>query len=317
MNLSGKLIDGHTHIGIFVKSLFDDKYPASGDSINLLEKMDMHSIDYSIVFPFPDHFIGNDDTPYDKVMKLIGKTPYKLANERLLLEINCLDINRFLPFLMFSINYGIDEQITYLKQLAEEKQIYGLKYYPDSDMVNVKNLLVSGKRFIELLLQYNLPLVIHCSEGASVNSNGYSNPLDILQLAKEYPTLRLCIAHMGQFNETLIDSILVNKYKDVYLDTSPFLHLCNVRRINGKKNCLDLDYSEPLLVMKGMYSLLPDNIIWGTDFPFNYTCNLNNEMHNKDFSGFVYREYIELLNKLPDEIMFKIASQNTIKFLFG
>lgn len=317
MNLDGKIIDGHTHLGIFIQSLFDDKYPSSGDPINLLEKMNAHKVDYSIVFPFPDQFTGKDDTLYDKVMMLLGPVPYRLANERLLLEINQLKINRFLPFLMFSINYGISEQIEYLESKANENTIFGLKYYPDSDMVNVKNLLKEGKPFIEFLLRHNMPLVIHCSEAASTNNNGYSNPLDMLCIAEEYPDLRMCIAHMGQFNEKLIDYIIENDMKNVYLDTSPFLHLCYVRSINGIKNCLNFDYTDPITVMKGMYVLLPDNIIWGSDCPFNYTCNLNNDNHNKKFEYFLYSEYYALLDKLPKEMRLKIASENTIRYLFG
>ena len=87
MDLHGKIIDCHNHVGIFIKSLFDDKYPASGDVINLIERMDLHGIDYSVVFPFPDYFSQNDNSLYEKVMSLIGEIPYKFANERMINEI--------------------------------------------------------------------------------------------------------------------------------------------------------------------------------------------------------------------------------------
>lgn len=317
MDLHGKTIDCHTHVGLFLKSLFDDKYPASGDVINLIERMDLHHVDYSIVFPFPDYYTQGDKTLYEKMMLIIGDTPYKYTNERMITEIEQLNISRLLPFFMFSINYAIDAQIEYMSKYAETKKIFGLKYYPDSDMRKVDDLLKDGSEFIDFLIKYNLPLVIHCSEGASTNSNGFSNPLDMICIAENNPKLRLCIAHMGQFNKELIDIIRTKKLNNVYLDTSPILHLCNVRIINGLKNCLDLDYSDPLEVIKKMHELLPNNIIWGTDYPYTYTCNLNNEIHNKDFSRFSYNEYYNLFNKIPVEIKERISNKNTIKFLFG
>ena len=317
MDLYGKTIDCHTHVGLFIKSLFDDKYPASGDVINLIERMDLYEVNYSVVFPFPDHYTKSDNSLYEKVMLLIGDIPYKLTNERMINEIEQLKITRLLPFFMFSINYAIEEQIEYMSKYAKSKKIFGLKYYPDSDMRRVDTLLTDGNKYIEFLLKYNLPLVIHCSEGASTNNNGYSNPLDMIQIAENNPELRMCIAHMGQFNKQLIDTIRIKKLNNVYIDTSPILHLCNVRQINGLKNCLNLDYNNPLEVIKSVYELLPNNIIWGTDYPFTYTCNLNNTKHNKDYLRFSYDEYYKFFYSIPNDIREMISSKNAIKFLFG
>ena len=121
----------------------------------------------------------------------------------------------------------------------------------------VNDLLIDGSKFIDFLLRYNLPLVIHCIEGVSTNTNGYSNLLDMIQLAENNPKLRLCIVHMGQFNKELIDIIRTKELKNVYLDTSPILNLCNVRTMNGLKNCLDLDYSNTLEVVKKCMSYYP------------------------------------------------------------
>lgn len=128
--------------------LFDDKYPASGDIINLTYRMKQAGGDCSIVFPFPDAYITEDDSTYGRAMSLLGTIPYKLQKERLINEITNLGLSQLLPFLMFSINYAIQEQIDFIENYARTRKIYGLKYYPDADQQTIQELLVKGRAFL-------------------------------------------------------------------------------------------------------------------------------------------------------------------------
>lgn len=49
MTFNNKILDCNTHRFVFLKSLFEDKYPTCVDVINLVERIKFQNFDYSVV----------------------------------------------------------------------------------------------------------------------------------------------------------------------------------------------------------------------------------------------------------------------------
>lgn len=315
------LFDSHMHFGVMLSSLFDDKMPFCQNLSGIMDILGLSRVNRGIVFPFPNDFIGNDllNEPLKNtyVRDVFEEIPYFLQNQRLLLEVEKISRGEILPFLMCSVKYGVDAQIRFLKECVNDKYVYGLKYYADADNIPLREFVKHGEKIIEFLIEYDLPIVFHTSANTVINNGGISCPDDILNIAMLYPELRICIAHMAHFSKNVFNRLQSNDFPNVYLDTSPFLHLCNIRNVVHSKNCLELPYNNPNAVLEKLTDLIPNQIIWGSDYPFNFTCNLNNPAHDKDYNKYTYSQNINVLESLSDDKIKRIANINTLKFLFG
>lgn len=313
--------DCHTHFGFMLSSTFNDKMPYCQNIVGILEKMNGNSVNACLTFPFPDDFVGCEVLPdtYNNQMvrDIFEKVPYLNQNERLLLEVETFGNGLVFPVLMFSIKYGINEQINYLSNCVKDHYIYGLKYYPEADNLSFSQFEVLGCEFIEFLEENNLPLIIHSSASTVVTGNGLSHPRFMLELAMKHPKLRICIAHMAHFSKEVFNTLQNYELANLYIDTSPFLHLCNIRNVMPSTNCLQLDYKNPLNVLNHMVDNYSSHIIWGSDYPFNYTCNLKNEFHDKNYKNYSYEKNLSILNNLDNWKFKMITHNNTLRFLYG
>lgn len=316
--LYGKMIDAHTHAGVSLNYFYDDKYPYCCSVLEINEQIENVGFDYACVFPFPAYVCGDNIViEKEKVVELrkcFESVPYRKETEKLLLEIERFKLEKMLPFAMFSINYAIDKQIEYLESV--NSAIYGLKYYPDADARKISELSSIGKPFIDYLIKHNMPLVIHVSENACLYGNGYSNVMEAMELAQKNPKLRIAVAHMGHFSRKAIEHVIEYNLSNFYFDLSPFLHICHIRTVNSG-DVLDLNYENPFEVLERIIDVLPNKLIWGSDIPFNFTCNMKNANHNFEYYNFSVEKNVELLMKLERKNMMKICSANTIKLLFG
>lgn len=313
-----KKIDSHAHAGISLNYFYDDKYPYCCSVLEINDKIEKSGFDYACVFPFPSYIWGDNISIDKKHMtefrKCFESIPYKKENEKLLLEIERFKLEKMLPFAMFSINYSIDEQIEYLESVGHK--IYGLKYYPDADARRISELSSLGKPFLDYLIKNNIPLIIHVSENACLYEKGYSNVMDVIELSNKYPRLRIAVAHMGHFSRKAVEHVIKHNLNNFYFDLSPFLHICHIRTVNSG-DVLDLNYENPFVVLDKLVELLPNNLIWGSDIPFNFTCNIKNSNHNFEYYNFSVEKNVEILMKLEQEKVMKICSNNTIELLFG
>lgn len=320
-NFSSCLFDCHMHFGIMLSSFFNDKLPSCQNIQGIIEKLMIPPINTGIVFPFPNDFIGNevlDDVENNRIVRhIFENVPYMISNERLIREIEQTEQFNLLPFLMFSLKYGIEEQIDFLEECVENHYIYGLKYYADSDNLNLKDFSINAKPFIKFMLKHDLPITFHVSGGTVTNNQGVSSPIDLIKLAVEYPELRICIAHCAHFSKKVFSQLEAMKLKNVFIDTSPFLHLCNVRKVFYSNNCLDFKYDKPIDVLNEIINMLPENIIWGSDYPFNFTCNLDSNNQDKSYLPYSYEANISLLTSLSQDNQNLITHCNPLKYLFG
>ena len=307
-----KQIDCHTHSGVSTSWDEGDKYPSCCLITDLMERLVQHSFDGAIVFPLPSAQYAVDRSPVPCFV------PYLRENKRLVNEAEQLRLPtlELLPFAMFSLSYGMDEQLAWLREAAAANRIHGLKYYPDMDRIHVSELFTRGLPFLELMQQYDLPLTIHISEHAALRG-GFSDPGVIVELAKQFPWLRICIAHMGHFRRSVIAKVREEGIRNIFFDVSPLLHLCDVRTVNPSDLVLELPYREPARVLDRVIDLLPDQILWGSDYPYTFTCNLNAPNHNKDHMRFRLSDYVDTLHQIPPEKADRICRCNPIRFLKG
>lgn len=314
-------IDCHTHFGFMLSAAFNDKMPYCQNMVGILEKMTGQSINACLTFPFPDDFVGcdvlDDSLRSAQIRDVFERIPYMIQNERLLQESEAFGKGVVFPVLMFSVKYGVKDQIDFLTECVEKRFLYGLKYYPEADNISFTRFEEKGNPFLEFLEAYNLPLIVHCSANTVVTGEGVSNPKYIAELALSRPRIRVCIAHMAHFSKRIFD--LFDKYDvpNLFVDTSPFLHLCNIRSLLSCDNCLDLNYKKPEDVLNYMVKKYPTHIVWGSDYPFNYTCNLNNENHDKHYAKYSYEKNLDVLKNLDSYGFELITKKNVSKLVYG
>lgn len=307
-----KRIDCHTHCGISSSWDEGDKYPNCCLVTDLMERLHQHHFDGAIVFPLPSAQYAADRPPVP------GIVPYLRENQRLVNETEQLRHPNLtlLPFAMFSLNGFMEEQLGWIQKAADTGRIFGLKYYPDMDKIHVSELFTRGRPFLDILMQYNLPLTIHIGEHSALKG-GFSDPMVIVNQAAQFPKLRVCIAHMGHFRKNVIEQVLHHRIHNVFFDVSPLLHLCDVRTVNKSDLVLDLPYQHPIQVLQQVADLLPDQLLWGSDYPYSFTCNLNASNHNKDFMSFRLSDYMDTLMAIPKQKADQLCRVNPIRFLKG
>jgi len=317
-SLTGCLIDCHSHLGFSAAGLYSDKYPNCYDAVSLLSNLENNGFDYAIVHPFPSYYCGDGIVGQEKNNALLKmayeQIPYALQNRRIILENHEIAKGRLLFFPMFSLNYAIDEQIDILKKAYKEGDVYGLKYYSDADANEINQMLTKGKRFVDFAIEYNIPITFHTSEMAMMSGGGLSNAMDVLNLAKEVPTLRVGAAHMAHFSKRVLSLSKELRLTNLFFDISPFLHLCYIRNLNRSNQVVELDYSNPKSVIEYVIDEFPTNVLWGSDMPFNFTCNLENRWHNKDYELFSYKNNVAILSEAERR---RLCSENAIEYLFG
>ena len=316
-DLKGHLIDAHTHLGFSTSGLFSDKLPNCFDIVSLLSNLQAHGFSYAIVHPFPSYYCRQRPLNEEVGAHLrvaYEQVPYLLQNKRIVNENQEIALGKLIVFPMFSMNYAIDEQISFLEQAVLNGDIYGLKYYSDSDANEISQIAHKGKPFIDFALKHNLPITFHTSEVATIAEHGLSNAMDVLNLALEIPGLRVSIAHMAHFSRRVL--LLAEKLSlpNLFFDLSPLLHLCNVRRLCTNDKMLSLDYSTPKSVLRFALNTFPCNVLWGSDMPFNFTCNLNNPAHTKTYKSFAYKANVDLLDDSDKQVL---CNRNVIRYMFG
>ena len=312
-DLSEKLIDCHTHCsGMDFYNTINGAIPTTQSITNLKQTIKENAVDFAITFPFPNTLFY-DISEYLKSFNFkpshLCKLPFEIENRNLVEQIEHFETESILPFMGFSLNAYVSEQVENLKALNERHEIYGLKYHTFCDQHTALDILQHPK-LIHFLEDNNLPLLIHSGKDAMTSA------VNIYKLAEKLPNIRICAAHIGRFSEDFFEILSRHPLPNLYVDLCPFLSLYNnfVKNKETNKKIFKIDKYDTLNVLRYLHEILPNNLIWGTDFPYNYTAKpaSNEEKHITS-----YQDEVTLLKKLETPIVKKIASQNTIDFMFG
>jgi len=236
-NINSKvIIDIHTHAeGFDFANLLFGGYPFSLSAVQLSKILSENNIDFSVVFPFPTPCYFNYNIYWQTkkyVPSLLDDFPFHKENEYLLGTIESFKLDNLLPLLSISFQDKVDEQIKFLSNCLEKnRKIYGIKLHTSADNSSIY-CLEKFEKLKEIAIKYNLPFLVHSG------NETFSNPIEVLKVAKINPQIRFCIAHLGRLKKEFFQMLDSDKFDNVFLDMAPFLFMCkNVD--NSKQDFLD------------------------------------------------------------------------------
>lgn len=242
------IIDVHTHIGKMGGKTWDFK--------QLLVSMDEAGVDYSLVITLEQSTSTKPQPSVADIIKICDKSPRLIAVGR-------IDYDDL-------IDQQIEEMIGYLKS----KKIVGVKFYLGYQKYhpNDKKLWPIYK-FCQV---NNFPVIYH----TGVLETGFpgllksSHPLNIDEVADQFPDLKIVIAHMG--NPWIMDcAAVVAKNKNVYMDFSGYFS--EYQSLDPEEVEMFIRQLKDFKVFAGFKKCM-----FGTDWP----------LYNQ-------KEYLEAANKLP------------------
>jgi hypothetical protein len=190
------IIDAHTHIG--------RSENIKATAANLIKSMDEAGIDKSLVFAgalgaCPTDYMLEQIAPYKD--RLLGVGAYSiLVDEK-------------------SISWG---QVTQLLDWYQEGKIVAIKFYTGYEHyypVDVAGVLARMERV-------GCPAIFHmgdCLNSAKKSKLKYAHPLNIDEVAVDYPKMNFIIAHMG-FPWIRDSAEVCYKNSNVYSDISGFVY---------------------------------------------------------------------------------------------
>ena len=319
------IIDAHTHVGISANFYMQKGYPYALSLEDLLIRMKILEIDYSVVFPFVDSAYY-ENSAQSKVIKTSNKYcqfPYELENANLLNEINEIfpdSREKVMPFLMFDPSRETGRQASYMQELSAKYPVYGLKTATTYIQAFVNDLESKGKAILDFVRKNNLPIIFH---SAVHPDDPWASVYDIVAFAERNSDIRICIAHSARFVEPVLEKAA--KLKNCFVDLSAFIIHCELAHqdspaVAEQSKRFAGDYQTPLSVMTDLAKTYPDTIIWGSDTPFYYMIlkyYAADGIMIEDKLRCNYDEEKRLLDKIEDDIKYKIAYENTLRFIFG
>ncbi len=311
-----RIIDCHNHIGADLLFYLQGNYPYCQDMVTMMELG--RGIDYWMVFPMVSH-LGLDITALreNRIEDSHVPTdiPYALENRRMLEEIHKLfpeEGKRMLPLVMLDPVRKVKEQIRELNRLLDEyPSVVGLKVQATIIQAPILNLLKEGKAFLELAEKRNLPILIHTSYK---KDDIWSQSHDICDIAEQTPGVRFCMAHSCRFDRSALDRVAA--MPNAWFDCSAHVIHCQaagrgyaIVPPDGSVERFPSDYRNPSQVLRDLAEAYPDKLMWGSDSPFysyvdhqvRLTCT--------------YKEELDCLHALPQELLEKAAWRNTLQFL--
>ena len=236
------IIDSHTHIGN------NEILNFSVDE--LLKSMDNANIDKALVYAAPMFGISNDD-----LIKNIAN-----HRDRLYPVFTFSLVERSKAYDLFSRTHNnkLFKELTIDK--AAEHNAVGIKFYTCYDKFyphDVEEIIRLNNNSLKL------PIIFHCGDTYSKCKNAklkYGMPIDIDDLATDFPETKFVIAHLGFpfINQT---AAVLLKNKNVYADTSGFVY----GKFSAKER---ISFWECLNKIQGIVGNL-DQIVFGSDAPIS------------------------------------------------
>ena len=313
-------IDVHTHLGADLLFYFGGGYPYALDLPQLVADGQRNGLDRWVVFPMPTHTAlsiqGLKAGTIAEPGGLIDQVPYAWENRRLLREVFEFFpelSDRILPFLMVDPARDPDKQVHELRQLRERHRIHGLKIQATIIKSPIRSLLGVGGCLLDFAESENLPILIHTSIDPA---DEWSQVADILEIARERPAIRFCLAHSCRFDREGLDQVAA--LPNTWFDCSAHVIHCHLAVENHSAVAVasrrfPSEYRNPSQVLADLATTYPSRLMWGSDAPFFSYISTADEAPLRMTCS--YCEESEPLRNLPAEVQERISSHNTLAFL--
>lgn len=233
------ILDAHTHIG---------KKTIVASAEDLVKSMDKAGIDKSLVFAGKineqtTEALLEDIAPFKGRLYGIGSTsPFTDDGRSRLMLPN-------------------DPVPMYIDRMLAENQIVGVKFYVGYEHFYPNNKALAS--IYHSLIKYDRPAIFHsgdCFSGVCGAKLKYAHPLNIDELAVDYPKLKIIIAHMG-YPWVRDAAEVCYKNPNVFSDMSGFVY----GDFNQKdRNNYRFFIEEFVRIAGGT-----DKLIFGTDWPIS------------------------------------------------
>lgn len=262
------IIDVHTHVGATATRVFNNLSPYCLSVDQLVQEMNRNGVDLTVAFPFPDTLYFNPNE-YKKLIKTnLMEFPYQKENENLIYQVEQFGEGRVIPFACIDPLREVDKQVESLRGWVEGKQIRGLKLHTKCMGCNGETLV--GSKFADLAREFKLPILFHTLHDED------SSPLSVLRFARSEPKINVCIAHGGGFRKDFFTEFDKDMPENVYFDFAPMRVLLSILRHEAEKyqvELLDLDYENPVSVLKEMIAKYRNHMVFGSDQPYTILGN--------------------------------------------
>lgn len=184
-----KIVDSHTHLGGCSVFGFDI------NEENLLLNLEKNKIAAAIVQPFPGAK-PDAKSVHDRIFILSKKNPKKI-------------------FGVASINPNFNEkEVRYeIERCVKELNFVGVKCHTLGHAANP--LLPAGDLIFKIADYLKVPVIVHTGQGPVFAAPS----LNILK-ARQYPELRIVLAHSGMMIFTPEAFVAASECKNIYLETS-------------------------------------------------------------------------------------------------
>ncbi len=245
------MIDFHTHpvmikelinadeaLGADVRNVFGLYFPPQPLDIFLYE-LDEAGVDQAVLLPI-------DCTTAHNCRIVSNEQVAELVDKH----------SRFLGFA--SVDPACDDAPRILERAVKQLGLKGLKLDPALQQFHPNNKEIVYPVY-QACTELNIPVMIHCGMSwAMAGLEKYAHPLQLGEVAIDFPTLNIVIPHFGWpwISETIM---LAMKYKNIYIDTS-------IIYSGTPKEVLRHVLAEQI----GIHVLersLPEQVVFGSNYP--------------------------------------------------
>jgi predicted TIM-barrel fold metal-dependent hydrolase len=271
------VFDIHSHVGLDQAFWMAGWWPYAATAQDLLERMQTNGIDRAVCFPFgvPSAFDAQTFGRSRKLKLQASRVPFDPENRLLVHEVERVDrLGRLLPFAMFDPGRKVPEQLERLEGLIG--RIGGLKTQTTVLRSPIRALLDEASDIMAFAAEHDLPVVIHT---ALLPADDWAQVRDCLAVAETFPNVRFDLAHSLRFHANFLR--LAAQMPNIWVDCSAHLIHCRLARdcspaIASPVDRVEADYSSPASVLEGIFDLIEDRYMWGSDNPFMSWCDDKN-----------------------------------------